>query len=138
MLNTGLRKFSAVHPRMRPSMLLVSPKYFINTSKSAKKFRYVTCHYMPVAVAKYQSSSKSWGCRKKFQYSTLQVYQRSYSQVGHIPPKMFDSLQRNVRHIWESTLSKSDCLVRHRGRTWEWIFKDFFIDEKWQATHYIF
>ena len=27
--------------------LLVSPKYFINTSKSAKKIRYVTCHYTP-------------------------------------------------------------------------------------------
>jgi hypothetical protein len=35
-------------------------------------------------------------------YSTLQVYPRSYSQVGHIPPKMSDSLQRNVRQIWES------------------------------------
>jgi hypothetical protein len=32
-------------------------------------------------------------------YSTLQVYQRSYSQVGYIPPKMSDSLQRNVRQI---------------------------------------
>ena len=36
--------------------LLVSPKYFINTSKSTKKIRFVTCHYTP--VAKYQSSSK--------------------------------------------------------------------------------
>jgi hypothetical protein len=59
-------------------------------------------------------------------YGTLQVYQRSYSQVGHIPPKLSDSLQRNVRQIWKSTLSKSDYLVGHRGRTWEWIFKDFF------------
>ena len=59
-------------------------------------------------------------------YSTLQVYQQSYSQVAHIPPEMSDSLQRNVRQIWESTLSKSDYLLRHRGRTWEWIFKDFF------------
>ena len=35
---------------------------------------------------------------------------------------------QNVRQIWESTLSKSDYLVGHRGRgrTWEWIFKDFF------------
>ena len=33
----------------------------------------------------------------------------------------------NVRQIWESTLSKSDYLVGHRGRTWEWIFKDFFL-----------
>jgi hypothetical protein len=46
--------------------LLASPKYFINTSKSAKKIRSVTCHYTP--VAKYQSSSKSLGCRKKFRY----------------------------------------------------------------------
>ena len=29
--------------------LLVSPKYFINASKSAKKIRFVTCHYPPVA-----------------------------------------------------------------------------------------
>ena len=36
-------------------------------------------------------------------YSTLQVYQRLYSQVGHIPPKMSDK--------FESTLSKSDYLV---------------------------
>jgi hypothetical protein len=42
-------------------------------------------------------------------YSTLQVYQR------HIPPKMR-----------VNTLSKSDYLVGHRGRTREWIFKDFF------------
>jgi hypothetical protein len=35
----------------------------------------------------------------KSRYSTLQVYQRSYSQDGHIPPKMSDSLQRNVRQI---------------------------------------
>ena len=33
---------------------------------------------------------------------------------------------QNVWQIWESTLSKSDYLVGHRGRTWEWIFKDFF------------
>jgi hypothetical protein len=33
---------------------------------------------------------------------------------------------QNVRQIWESTLSKSDYLVGRRGRTWEWIFKDFF------------
>jgi hypothetical protein len=26
-------------------------------------------------------------------YSTLQVYQRSYSQVGHIPPKMSDKFE---------------------------------------------
>jgi hypothetical protein len=46
--------------------LLVSPKYFINTLKSAKKIRSVTCHYTP--LAKYQSSSKSRGCRKKLRY----------------------------------------------------------------------
>ena len=48
------------------------------------------------------------GNRKYWIYSTLQVYQRSYSQVGHIPPKMSDK--------FESTLSKSDYLVGHRGR----------------------
>jgi hypothetical protein len=33
----------------------------------------------------------------------------------------------NVWQIWESTLSKSDYLVGHFGRTWEWILKDFFL-----------
>ena len=33
---------------------------------------------------------------------------------------------QNVRQIWESTLSKSDYLVGHFGRTWEWLLKDFF------------
>jgi hypothetical protein len=33
---------------------------------------------------------------------------------------------QNVRQIWESTISKSDYLVGHFGRTWEWILKDFF------------
>ena len=49
-------------------------------------------------------------------YSTLQVYQRSYSQVGHIPPKMSDKFV------------SQHYLVGHRGRgrTCEWIFKDFF------------
>ena len=30
-------------------------------------------------------------------YSTLQVYQRSYSQVRHIPPKMSDKCLTNLR-----------------------------------------
>ena len=30
---------------------------------------------------------------KNTAYSTLQVYQRSYSQVGHIPPKMSDKFE---------------------------------------------
>jgi hypothetical protein len=70
-------------------------------------------------------------------YSTLQVYQLSYSQVGHIPPKMSDSLQRNVDKF-ESTLSKSDYLVGHRGRTWEWIFKDFiYISRGEHVKHFV-
>jgi hypothetical protein len=74
-------------------------------------------------------------------YSTLQVYQRSYSQVRHtVHSKCINDhtlrsdiflpkCPTNVRQIWESTLSKSDYLVGYRGlgRTWEWIFKDFFL-----------
>jgi hypothetical protein len=45
----------------------------------------------------------------KQRYSTLQVYQRSYSQVGHIPPKMSDK--------FESTPSNYKYLVGHRGCT---------------------
>jgi hemimethylated DNA binding protein len=60
-----------------------------------------------------------------YMYSTLQVYQRSYSQVRHIPPKMSDKCPTNLR----VKLSKSDYLVGHfgLGRTWEWILKDFFL-----------
>jgi hypothetical protein len=32
---------------------------------------------------------------------------------------------REMSDKFESTLSKSDYLVGRRGRTWEWIFKDF-------------
>jgi len=55
-------------------------------------------------------------------YSTLQVYQRSYSQVGYIPPKMSDSLQRNVRQIWESTPSN----YRVFGRT-SWVHSEYLV-----------
>ena len=34
---------------------------------------------------------------------------------------------REMSDKFESTLSKSDYLVGHHGRTWEWIFKDFFL-----------
>jgi hypothetical protein len=61
------------------SKLLVSPKYFINTSKSAKKIRSVTCHYTP--VAKYQSSSKSRGCRKKSWYTCIWLRMRNMDKV---------------------------------------------------------
>ena len=37
-----------------------------------------------------------------FSYSTLQVYQRSYSQVGHIPPKMSDKFES--QHSLSSTI----------------------------------
>jgi hypothetical protein len=63
------------------------------------------------------------------------VYQRSYSQVRHIPPKMSDKCPTNVRRMsdkFESQHSLSPTiwsdildLVGHFGRTWEWILKDF-------------
>ena len=52
-------------------------------------------------------------------YSTLQVYQRSNSQIRHIPPKMSDKFEGQhslIPTIW------SDILVRR-----EWILKDFFL-----------
>jgi hypothetical protein len=58
-------------------------------------------------------------------YSTLQVYQRSNSQVRHIPPKMsdkFESQHSLSPTIWSDIL----VFVGHFGRTWEWILKDFF------------
>jgi hypothetical protein len=51
-----------------------------------------------------------------FTYSTLQVYQRSYSQVRHIPPKMsdkFESQHSLSPTIWSDIL----VLVEHFGRT---------------------
>jgi hypothetical protein len=53
-------------------------------------------------------------------YSTLQVYQRSNSQVRHIPPKMSDKFES--QHSLSSTIW-SDILVGHfgLGRTfWSW------------------
>jgi hypothetical protein len=103
-----------------------------------------------------------------FTYSTLQVYQRSNSQVRHIPPKMSDKFesQHSLRIFAESgvkhqksinqshpltcwswadnqiifaTCFKNKFESQHSlsptiwsdimvflGRTWEWIFKDFF------------
>ena len=49
-------------------------------------------------------------------YSTLQVYQRSYTQVRHIPPKMcdkFESQHSLSPTIWSDIL----VLVGHFGRT---------------------
>jgi hypothetical protein len=45
-------------------------------------------------------------------YSTLQVYQRSYSQVGHIPPKMFDKFES--QHSLSPTIW-SDIVVGHES-----------------------
>jgi hypothetical protein len=45
-------------------------------------------------------------------YSTLQVYQRSNSQVRHIPPKMSDKFES--QHSLSSTIW-SDILVGHFG-----------------------
>ena len=44
----------------------------------------------------------------KDNYSTLQVYQRSYSQVRHIPPKMSDKFE--CQHSLSPTIW-SDILV---------------------------
>jgi hypothetical protein len=41
-------------------------------------------------------------------YSTLQVYQQSYSQVRHIPPKMYDKFES--QHSLSPTIW-SDILV---------------------------
>ena len=53
-------------------------------------------------------------------YSTLHVYQRSYSQVRHIPPKMFDKFESQHSlspTIWSDIL----VLVGHFGQTfWSW------------------
>ena len=51
-------------------------------------------------------------------YSTLQVYQRSYSQVGHISPKMsdkFDSQHPLTSSIWSDIVGDSEYLVGHES-----------------------
>jgi hypothetical protein len=45
---------------------------------------------------------------------------------------------QNVRQIWESTLSKSDYLVGHRSRTWDWIFKDFVYISRGEQALWVF
>ena len=45
-------------------------------------------------------------------YSTLQVYQQSYSQVGHIPPKMSDKFES--QHSLSPTIW-SDIVVGHES-----------------------
>ena len=63
--------------------------------------------------------------KSKFQISINLQYTPSVSTII-LSGRTYSS--QNVRQIWESTLSKSDYLVGHRGRgrTREWIFKDFF------------
>jgi hypothetical protein len=61
-------------------------------------------------------------------YSTLQVYQRSNSQVRHIPPKMsdkFESQHSLSPTIWSDIL----ILVGHFGRTF-WSWSDVRVDIK--------
>ena len=56
------------------------------------------------------------GAVQKLTYSTLQVYQRSYSQVGHIPPKMFDKcLDKFERQHSLSPTFWSDIVVRRES-----------------------
>jgi hypothetical protein len=66
-------------------------------------FYNVSCYNSLVLLTFVSRSS----CRIAYIYSTLQVYQRSYSQVRHISPKMSEKCPTNVRKIWESTRSKS-------------------------------
>ena len=61
---------------------------------------------------------------------------RNFCLLWNVLQPPFFLLQSRAHEFWnivdqmsdkfESTLSKSDYLVGHRGRTWEWIFKDFF------------
>jgi hypothetical protein len=46
-------------------------------------------------------------------YSTLQVYQRSYSQVGHIPPKMSDKFES--QHSLSPTIWSDIMVGRESG-----------------------
>ena len=47
-----------------------------------------------------------------YMYSTLQMYQRSYSQVGHIPPKISDKFE--TQHSLSPTIW-SDIVVGHES-----------------------
>ena len=46
-------------------------------------------------------------------YSTLQVYQQSYSQVGHIPPKMSDKFES--QHSLSPTIWSNIVVGRESG-----------------------
>ena len=60
-------------------------------------------------------------------YSTLQVYQRSYSQVGHIPPKMSDKFESQP-NIW------SDIVV---GRESGYLKIFFYISRGEHVKHFV-
>jgi len=62
---------------------------------------YISCHFLI-----FFATSWWW-------YSTLQVYQRSYCQVWHIPPKMSDKFES--QHSLSSTIW-SDISVRRESR----------------------
>ena len=52
-------------------------------------------------------------CHDTKTYSTLQVYQRSYCQVGHIPPKMSDKFES--QHSLSPTIWSDIVVGRENG-----------------------
>ena len=64
-------------------------------------------------------------------YSTLQVYQRSYSQVRHIPPKMSDKFES--QHSLSPTIW-SDILV---GRESGYLKIFFYISRGEHVKHFV-
>ena len=77
------------------------------------------------------NSSLKWLNTVMGNYSTLQEYQRSYSQARHISPKMSDKCPTNLSQhslsptIWSDIL----VLVGHFGRTF-WSWSDLRVDIK--------
>jgi phosphatidylserine/phosphatidylglycerophosphate/cardiolipin synthase-like enzyme len=67
----------------------------------------------------------------EFHYCTLQVYQRSYSQVGHIPLKMSDKFES--QHSLSPTIW-SDIVV---GRESAYLKIFFYISRGEHVKHFV-
>ena len=68
---------------------------------------------------------------KYIKYSTLQVYQRSYSQVRHIPPKMSDKFES------QHSLSPTIWSVILVGRESGYLKIFFYISRGEYVNHFV-
>ena len=82
----------------RSALLVEETRVHEETQRPVTSYRQALSHNV-MSAKTFMCEIRTHNFSGDRDYSTLQVYQLSYSQVGHIPPKMSDTLQRNVRQI---------------------------------------